>query len=75
MLCCIEVFLYVLVLHISRFSRLCSQTRFITKLKEIEVKCVYLNLGSDKVADFPGSRTTLGTDIKRSFLSKGKKKC
>ena len=32
------------------FSRLCLETRLITKRKEIDVKSVYLYLGSDKVA-------------------------
>ena len=49
MLCYTEIFSDDLVFNVSRFSRLCSQTRFITKQKEIDVKSVYLNLGRDKV--------------------------
>ena len=62
MLCCMEDFFYVLVLDVSRFSLLCSQTRFITKRKEIEVKSVYLNLDIDKVAGLPGFRTFSGAE-------------
>ena len=50
MLCCGEIFFHALVFNASRFSRLRSQTRLITKQKEIDVKSVYLNLGSDKMA-------------------------
>ena len=75
MLCCKEIFFYGLVLDESRFSRLCSQTRFITKRKEIDVKTVYLNVGREKVADLPGFHTFSGANIKGSFLSKEIKKC
>ena len=50
MLCCKEFFFYPLVFNVSMFSRLCLETRLITKRKEIDVKSVYLYLGSDKVA-------------------------
>ena len=39
--------IFVSIFYRSRFYRLCSQTRFLTKRKEIDVKSVYLNLGSD----------------------------
>ena len=74
-LCCKDIFFYVLVFNVSRFSRLCSQARFITKQKEIDVKSVYLNLGSDKVQALPVFHTFSGTDIKGSFLIQGKKNC
>ena len=60
--------------NVSRFSRLCSQTRFITKRKEI-VKSVYLNLSIDKVEGLPGFRTFSGAKIKWLFLSKRENKC
>ena len=60
--------------NVSRFYRLCSQARFITKRKEI-VKSVYLNLGIDKVEGLPGFHTFSGANIKWFFLSKRKKKC
>ena len=74
-LCCKDIFCYVLVFNVSRFSRLCSQARFITKQKEIDVKSVYLNLGSDKVPALPVFHTFAGTDIKGSFLIQGKNNC
>ena len=73
MLCCKDIFLYVLVLDVGKFYRLCSQTRFIMNQKEIDVKSVYLNLETDKVADLPGFHTFSGEDIKGPFLSNGKK--
>ena len=44
-----------------------------TKRKEIDVKSVYLNLGSDKVEALPVFHTFSSTDIKGSFLSQGRK--
>ena len=68
-------FFYGLVFNASRFSCLCSQTRFITKQKEIDVKSVYLNRGSGEVAGLPGFHTFSGADIMGSYLSNRKKKC
>ena len=73
MLCCKEIFFQDLVFNVSRLTRLCSQTRFIAKQKEIDVKSFYLNLGSDKVAVLPVFHIFSGTDIKGSCLSQGKK--
>ena len=70
---CKEIFFHDLVFNVSRFSRLCSQTRLITKRNEIDVKSVYLNVGSDKVVAFPVFHNFSGVDIKGSFLSKGKR--
>ena len=73
MLCCQEIFFYALVLDISRFSRVFSETRFMTKRKEIDVKSVFLNLGRDKIAGLPGFHTFSGADIMGFSLSNGKK--
>ena len=75
MLRCKEIFFHDPVFNVSKFSRLCSQTRFITKQKEIVVNSVYVNLGSDKVASLPGFHAFSGADIMESFLSKGEKNC
>ena len=74
-LCCAvrRFFFHDPVFNVSRFSRLCSQTRFTTKRKEIDAKLVYLNFGSDKEAALPLFHTFSGTDINGSFLSQGKK--
>ena len=71
MLCCKEIFFYPLVFNVSIFSRLCLETRLITKRKEIDVKSVYLNLASDKIAGLPVLHTFSGADIK-GFLVKEK---
>ena len=73
MLCCKQIFFYLLALNISRFFRVCSETRFITKRKEIDIKSAYLNLGSDTVAGLPVLHTFSGADIKGSIFSEGKK--
>ena len=75
MLCYTEIFSDDLVFNVSRFSRLCSQTRFITKQKEIDVKSVYLNLGRDKVVALPIFSTYSGTYIKGPVFSQGKRNC
>ena len=69
MLCYTEIFSDDLVFNVSRFSRLCSQTRFITKQKEIDVKSVYLNLGRDKVVAL-----YLFRDIYKGALFQSRKK-
>ena len=62
-------------MHVSRFSRLCLQTRFIRKKnKQIDVKSVKSDVKSDKVAGLPDFHTFSGADIKGSFFSEGKKK-
>ena len=73
MLFCKEIFTHDLVFNVSRFFRLCLQTRFITKRKEIDVKSVYLNFGSDKVATLSIFHTFSGTYIKGNFFWSRKK--
>ena len=66
---------YVLVLDVSRFSRLRSQTRSMTKQNETDINSVYLIIGRYTVTGLPGFHALLGADIKGSFLSNGEKKC
>ena len=70
-----EIFFHNLIFDVSRFSRLCSQIRFIAKRKEIDAKSVYLNFGSDKVAALPILYTYSGTYYKVILFSQGKKNC
>ena len=51
----------------------CSQTQFITKQKEIDVKSVYINRGSGEVGVLPGFHTFSGADIMGFYLSNRKK--
>ena len=75
MLCYAEIFVHDLVFNVSRFSCLCLQTRFIAERKAIDVKSVYLSLGSDKVASLQVFYNYSETYIKGSFFSQGKKNC
>ena len=72
MLCCLDIVFYGLVFNASRFSWLCSHTRFITKQKETDVKSAYLNRGSGEVVGLPGFHTFSGSDIMGSYLSNKK---